>query len=82
MTEAPTIHGHDIIDLVASHAEGIRISELAGIVATRYGSAVTFHTCSAEGMNLDELLAFLDARDKVRLEGDRVHPGDSPSCNH
>ena len=37
-------------------------------------------TCSAAGMDLDELLHFLEARDKVRITGGVVYPGGSPAC--
>lgn len=37
----------------------------------------TFHTCSALGRDLDALLAFLEARDKVRIVSGVVFPGGS-----
>ncbi len=82
MTDATTIHGHDIIDLVATYPDGIRLSQLMELVAERYGRMVTFHTCSAMGMDLDALLTFLEARDKVRITSGVVHPGGSPACEH
>jgi probable metal-binding protein len=82
MTEALAIHGHEIIELVASHPDGIRLSQLAETVAARFGKSATFHTCSTLGMDLDGLLAFLEARDKVRIVSGVVFPGGSPACNH
>ena len=82
MTATITIHGHDIIDLVAKHPEGIRLSQLMEIVAERYGRMVTFNTGSAAGMDLDGLLRFLEARDKLRITSGVVFPGGSPACEH
>lgn len=82
MTDTIAIHGHDIIDLVATYPEGIRLSQLMELVAERYGRMVTFHTCSAAGMDLDGLLHFLEARDKVRIVSGVVYPGGSPACEH
>jgi probable metal-binding protein len=82
MSDQNAIHGHDIIDLVATYPDGIRLGQLMEIVRERYGRNVTFHTCSAAGMNLDELLHFLEARDKVRIAGGVVFPGGSPACGH
>lgn len=82
MPDATAIHGHDIIDLVATYPDGIRLSQLMEIVAGRYGRSVTFHTCSAAGMDLDGLLHFLEARDKVRITGGVVYPGGTPACEH
>jgi probable metal-binding protein len=82
MHAATAIHGHDIIDLIATYPGGIRLSQLMEIVGERFGRSATFHTCSAAGMNLDELLHFLEARDKVRITGGVVYPGGSPACDH
>lgn len=82
MTEAIAIHGHDILDLVASHPDGIRLSHLMEMVVERHGRMATFHTCSAAGMDLDGLLHFLEARDKVRITSGVVYPGRSPACEH
>jgi probable metal-binding protein len=82
MHDATAIHGHDIIDLVAACPDGIRLSRLMEIVSERFGSSATFHTCSAAGMDLDELLHFLEARDNVRITSGVVYPGESPACEH
>lgn len=80
MPDAIAIHGHDIIDLVAKHSGGIRLSQLMEIVGERYGRMATFHTGSAKGMDLDALLRFLEARDKVKILGGVVFPAGSPTC--
>jgi probable metal-binding protein len=82
MSDQNAIHGHDIIDLVSTYPDGIRLSLLMDIVGERFGKAVTFHTCSAAGMNLDDLLHFLEARNKVRITSGVVYLGDSPACEH
>lgn len=82
MNDTIAIHGHDIIDLVSNHPDGIRLGQLMEIVGERYGRNVTFHTCSAAGMDLDGLLHFLEARDKVRIASGVVFPGGSPACEH
>jgi probable metal-binding protein len=82
MTDAIAIYGHEIIDLVATYPDGIRLSQLMEIVAERYGRMATFHTRSAMGMDLDGLLHFLEARDKVRIVSGVVFPGGSPACEH
>ena len=82
MTNAIAIHGHDVIDLVSQYPDGIRLSQLMEVVDERFGKSVTFHTCSAMGMDLDGLLHFLEDRDKVRITSGVVHPGGSPACEH
>ena len=82
MTDTIAIHGHDIIDLVATYPDGIRLGQLMELVSERYGRMATFHTCSAAGLDPDELLHFLEARDKVRITSGVVYPGGSPACEH
>lgn len=77
MPVANPTHGHDIIDLIAGHPEGLRLGRLIELVDERYGPHVTFHTSSAHGMSLDALLSFLETRDKVRITGGVVYPGGS-----
>ena len=76
------IHGHEIIDLVSKQPDGLTIAQLTETVAKQFGSMPRFFTCSAEDMTLDELLVFLNEREKVRLLGDSVYPGKSPACKH
>ena len=82
MTDSIAIHGHDILDLVSQYPEGIRLSQLMAVVDERFGKSVTFHTCSTMGMDLDGLLHFLEARDKLRITNGMVFPGGSPTCEH
>jgi len=82
MQSASSVHGHEIIDLIAAHPAGIQISELSALVESRYGKGASFHTCSADGMDLPELLTFLDQRGKASINGDTVSPGTSPACDH
>jgi probable metal-binding protein len=82
MTDAIAIHGHDIIDLVSQYPDGIRLSQLMNVVDERFGKSVTFHTSSSMGMDLDGLLRFLEARDKLRIRSGVVYPGGSPACEH
>ncbi len=76
------IHGHEIIHLVAEFPSGISIQRLGTIAEQRFGKDVSYHTCCAEGMNLEQLLEFLAHRYKVRLQDDLVYPGSSPACSH
>jgi probable metal-binding protein len=67
-TDSNSIHGHDVIHLVhqaAQAASPFTRQTLAAEISRRFGDGVRFHTCSAEGMTLDQLLAFLLMRGKV-----------------
>lgn len=76
------IHGHEIMAIVAGSPAGITVGDLAEKAAREYGAAARFFTCSAENMNLDELLAFLGGKDKLQIVDGRVVTGGAPACNH
>jgi len=76
------IHGHEIIDIVSLHPEGLSSGRLAAIATERFGVDARFLTCSTENMTLPELLEFLHERSKVELRGQTVFPGGSPACEH
>ncbi len=80
MAHPIAVHGHEIIDLVSAHSDGIRLSQLAEAVLERFGRSATFHTGSTLGMDLDALLTFLEARDKVRIVSGVVFPCGTPIC--
>lgn len=74
MTTPVAVNGHEIIDLVQSHPKGIRLSQLVETVTKRFGPSATFHTCSRLGLDLDDLLVFLEARNKLRIVRGVVFP--------
>lgn len=78
MSETVAVHSQEITDLVATYPDGVRLSQLAETVGQRFGKSITFHTGSAMGMDFDGLIAFLEARNKVRVTGGVVFPGGSP----
>jgi len=79
---AEKIHGHEILDLVAAHPEGLSMENLAHLANEKFGPDVRFFTCSTEGMDLPDLLAFLLERDKIRQRDGLLFSGASPACNH
>jgi probable metal-binding protein len=60
-----SVHGHEVIHLIRDAVKPFTRATLAAEVQRRFGAGVTFHTCSAGGMPLDQLLTFLMARQKV-----------------
>ncbi len=82
MSESTATHGIEIIKLVSASPGGIRLDQLAESVATRFGKATTYYTCTTQGMSLEALLKLLAMRHKVRINNGKVFPGRSPICKH
>lgn len=65
MSTTPIVHGHEIIRMVHAASPALTRQQLIEAARTRFGADARFGTCSASGMTLDELLAFLASRGKV-----------------
>jgi probable metal-binding protein len=77
MSPSATVSGLEIIDIVSAHPNGIRLSQLSETVIKRFGASTTFHTSSRLGLDFDDLLVFLEARNKLRIFRGVVFPGGS-----
>jgi probable metal-binding protein len=69
------IHGYEIIDLIESFPQGIRLGQLVEVITERFGEGATFHTSSAAGLDFDALLQSFEMRDEVRISRGVVYPG-------
>lgn len=74
MPTSTTVSGHEVIDIVAASSNGIRLSQLHETVLKRFGPFTTFHTSSRLGLDFDDLLVFLEARNQLRIFRGVVFP--------
>ena len=77
MKAITSINGNEIVDLVSANPNGIRLSRLIEKASDKFGPFVTFHTSSHIGVDLDSLLVFLEARNKIRIVRGVVMPASS-----
>ena len=80
-----SIHGHQVIHLIHDHAstaQPLTRQTLTEEVARRFGADARFHTCSAHGMTLDQLLHFLVVRQKVVERDGRLIVNIGEVCSH
>ena len=68
------VNGQEITDIVQAYPKGIRLSQLVEIARRRFGPGATYHTCSRLGLDLDDLLVFLEARNRLRIVRGVVYP--------
>ena len=76
----PSVHAHSILQMVLEAEEPMRLKEFVDRVNQRFGSEARFHSCSAQGMDLDRTIQFLLDRRKVSISEGRLHPGSSAPC--
>ena len=58
-----SVHGHEIMHILGAQGPLPR-PQLAEIAKEKFGDSV-YHTCGAQGLDLDGLLKFLSDRNKV-----------------
>ena len=81
MNTCVAVHGHEITDIINAHPTGIRLGQLVETVNRRFGPAATFHSSSRLGLGFDDLLIFLEARNKLRIVCGVIFPCGSSAFN-
>ncbi len=58
------IHAHEVLRMMEGN--NYTVATLAAAIADKFGAQATFHTCSAEGMNIEQIIEFLTAKGKFK----------------
>jgi probable metal-binding protein len=78
-----SVHGHDVIRLIADATKPLKRDHICAEVASRFGENATFHVYAGDGMSVDEILAFLLQRAKIVRHADGTYTADtSLMCDH
>lgn len=77
-----SIHGHEVLDFMATSGITYTRATLATAIATRFGADARFHTCAAEGMTAADLIEFLVARGKFRGTEEGLTVDAEHVCDH
>ena len=59
-----SLHGHEVMRKMIESGHAYTRDSLRIAITAWFGETARFHTCSAENMTADELIAFLAARHK------------------
>lgn len=76
------IHGHEVMKMMLDAGRRYTKTTLRAAIVERFGEAARFYTCAAENMTADELIAFLDGRNKFIQEGDGFTTDPARICQH
>lgn len=70
------IHGHEVMKMMMDDGRVYTKATLRAAIDERFGEGASFYTCSAANMTADELVAFLEDRNKFihESEGFRTEP--------
>lgn len=77
-----SVHGHEVMHMMVNSGIGYSRESLRQAIHNQFGSDTRFHTCSAENMDADALIDFLEARGKFVDMGDGFTTPKEKICNH
>ena len=78
----PSIHGHEVLEVVLAASGPITPESLEAQVSQRFGSDARFHTCSANGLTVRQLIDLLESKGKLVLADGGLQADRSRICEH
>jgi probable metal-binding protein len=76
------IHAHEVMHMMLEQGGVFSRESLARAIKERFGETATFCSCSADGMNVDAVIAFLESRGKFVARADGFNTAQDKICNH
>jgi probable metal-binding protein len=65
-----SVHGHDLLALLAERPDGFTAEDLGSAILERFGSGVRFHTCSRQDMTSEEVLMLFFSKGRIAEKAD------------
>ena len=75
-------HAHDVLQMMATSGITYTRESLVQAVLEQFGEDTRFHTCAGQGMNAEEIVAFIEARGKLMGPEDDLRLDPSKQCSH
>lgn len=75
-------HAHEVMQMMMELDEDFSRDSLAQAINARFGVGARFYSCSAEGMNVHEVIDFLESRGKFVARVDGFNTAQDKICNH
>lgn len=76
------IHGHEVMHMMVNSGESYSRESLKTAIHGQFGEDTRFFTCSAQGMDADELIQFLEAKGKFHPVDGGFTTAPEKICNH
>ena len=75
------IHAHILMDFIEKNPNILSIQELKTKFEKQFGE-VKFTNCTNQIYDLDEILLFLQQRNKIRYDSERIEVIEEQRCHH
>ncbi len=76
------IHGHEVIEMMISSNQVYTVETLKAAIGEKFGPDARFHTCSADDLDADGLIKFLNERGKFSGTAEGFSINGAKVCNH
>ena len=76
------IHAHEVMQMMLEKDSGFSRESLAQAITDRFGADARFCSCSASGMDVPAVIAFLESRGKFVARDDGFNTAPEKICNH
>ncbi len=76
------VHGHEVMRMMMESNKGYTKESLQKDIIDRFGDDARFFTCSAQNMTAEELIEFLNFKEKFVQKQDGLTTDPDKMCNH
>jgi probable metal-binding protein len=76
------IHGHEVMEMMLASGKTYTRESLIADILGKFGTEARFHTCSAENMTAEQLVAFLDDKGKLLPRDGGFQTSQDVMCQH
>lgn len=76
------IHAHEVMRMMLELNRDFSRESLGEAIIERFGEEAKFHSCSADGMDVNEVINFLESRGKFVARADGFNTAEDKICNH
>lgn len=76
------IHAHEVMQMMLEKDGGFSRESLAQAITEKFGADARFYSCSASGMSVPAVIAFLESRGKFVAREDGFNTAPEKICNH
>ena len=77
MFSPQSAHQSEVLAILESFPEGIRLGHLFEILSDRLGLHPVFHTATSSGLDFDDLVRWLEAEGRIRISRGMAFPSDA-----
>ena len=82
MQNTQETHGHEVMEFMIASEQSFTRESLRDAIVGKFGTETRFHTCSADGMDADQIITFLEERGKFHPVEGGFTTDPSQICDH